>query len=111
MERRSTTTTGANGARVARGKESGTGITDGRSRAKRVTRVTVTKRPRNGASKIENTGGRTRPSEEINHPHPMRATIRAYVVRRYLARESRCMLRRMRMIWCEKRPEKNCYDL
>ena len=103
-ERRSTITE----ARVTRETRTDIEITDGRSRAKRATKVIDTaKRTGSEVNMKGNIAGRASPSKMMIHLHLM-TTTRTYVDPPFLARRSRCTLKRMTMIWCEKRQGKNC---
>ena len=95
------------GARVTRETRIGIEITDGRNQAKRAINVIGTaRRIRSRVSMIENIVERGSPSAMMIHLHQM--MIQMFDVPPFLARRSRCTLKRMKMIWCEKRQGKNC---
>ena len=95
------------GARVTRETRIGIEITDGRNQAKKAINVIGTaRRIRRGVSTIENIVERGRPSEVMIYLHRM--MIQMFDAPLFLARRSRCTSKRMKMIWYEKRLEKNC---
>lgn len=95
------------GARVTRETRTGIEITDGRNQAKRAINVIGTaRRIRSRVSMIGNIVERGSPSAMMIHLHRM--MIQMFDVPPFLARRSRCTLKRVKMIWCEKRQGKNC---
>ena len=95
------------GARVTRETRIDIEISDGRNQAKRAINVIGTaRRIRSGVSMIESIVERGSPSAMMIRLHRM--MIQMFDDPPFLARRSRCTLKRMTMIWCEKRQEKNC---
>ena len=95
------------GARVTRETRIGIENTDERNQAKRAINVIGTaRRIRSGVSMTENIVERESPSAMMIRLHQM--MIQMFDDLPFLARRSRCTLKRMTMIWCEKRQGKNC---